>query len=308
MKFSRRNLINNIFYTIKPLIPRRLQILIRRDIVQKQRDQSKAVWPIDVEAKKKPSNWVGWPDGKQFAFVLMHDVDTQVGHDNCLKLMQIEKELGIWSTFYFVPERYTISEETITTLKQNGFGVGVHGLTHDGKLFKNKKIFNHRAHRINQYLAKWETTGFSSPSMHHNLGWMHKLNIEYGTSTFDTDPFEPQPFGVKTIFPFVVQGKNGHQYVELPYTLVQDHTLFVLMQEKDSSIWNKKIDWIAENGGMALLNSHPDYMHFEETPCPFGKYPVKLYTQFLQSIKSTYSNKYINGLSKSIAQILLKCK
>jgi hypothetical protein len=35
-----------------------------------------------------------------------------------------------------------------------------------------------------------------SSFMHHNLKWLASLNIKYSISTFDTDPFEPQPDGV----------------------------------------------------------------------------------------------------------------
>ena len=69
--------------------------------------------------------------------------------------------------------------------------------------------------------------------MHHNLEWIGKLDIEYDLSTFDTDPFEPQPDGVGTIFPFWVERKDGRSgYVEMPYSLVQDFTLFLLMKEE----------------------------------------------------------------------------
>ena len=67
-----------------------------------------------------------------------------------------------------------------------------------------------------------------------------------------------------TIIPFWVS-KDGFQkgYVELPYTLPQDFTLFILMKEKNIEIWKQKLDWIAEYGGMVLLNTHPDYMNFD---------------------------------------------
>ena len=52
-------------------------------------------------------------------------------------------------------------------------------------------------------------------------------------------------------------------YVELPYTLPQDSTLFLLLREKTNGIWKTKLDWIAQHGGMALLNTHPDYMRFD---------------------------------------------
>jgi hypothetical protein len=34
------------------------------------------------------------------------------------------------------------------------------------------------------------------------------------------------------------------------------------MREKNIDIWKRKLDWIVENEGMALLITHPDYMNF----------------------------------------------
>ena len=45
---------------------------------------------------------------------------------------------------------------------------------------------------------------FRSPAMQHK-SWLHELEVEYAKSTFDTDPFEPQPDAARTIFPFWVQ-------------------------------------------------------------------------------------------------------
>ena len=104
-----------------------------------------------------------------------------------------------------------------------------------------KKVFNERAIRINQYLKDWEAVGFRSPAMHHNLDWLHKLQIMYDASTFDTDPFEPQSDGARTIFPFWVNGDSfQNSYLELPYTLAQDFTLFILLKEKNIKLWIKK--------------------------------------------------------------------
>ncbi len=130
---------------------------------------------------------------------------------------------------------------------------------HDGKLYQSEKIFRKRAQNINGYIKDWNAVGFRSPAAHHNLDWTHYLNIEYDSSTFDTDPFEPQSDGSGTIFPFWVKGNSSQKgYVELPYTLSQDFSLFILMKEDNIDIWKKKLDWIAERGGMALLDVHPD--------------------------------------------------
>jgi hypothetical protein len=44
--------------------------------------------------------------------------------------------------------------------------------------------------------------------MYHDLELLHHLDIEYDASTFDTDPFEPQPDGMGTIFPFWVPNQD----------------------------------------------------------------------------------------------------
>ena len=195
--------------------------------------------------------------------VLSHDVDTQKGHDRAYDLLKIEKNLGFKSAFNFVPERYTVSKKLIEQIKKEGFEVGVHGLKHDGKLFKSRKIFKEQAQRINHYLEDWQSEGFTAPSMICNLEWIHDLKIKHSTCTFDTDPFEPIPNPSGTIFPFAVNNPiTGHTFIELPYTLPQDHALFIILQETDIDIWKQKLEWIVGCGGMALLNTHPDYMGF----------------------------------------------
>ena len=295
--------LNRIFYLIKPLIPRSFQLALRRYVALRKRESYNHIWPIDKAAGKKPSGWSGWPDNKRFALILTHDVDTGRGQERCRNLATLEKDLGFRSSFNFVPERYTVSVELRHYLSNNGFEVGVHGLLHDGKLYQSREIFLKRAARINQYIAEWGAAGFRSPSMHYNLLWIHDLNIEYDASTFDTDPFEPQSDGVGTIFPFFVQGSNVQKgYVELPYTLTQDFTLFVLMKEKTINIWKQKVDWIVENGGMVLLNTHPDYMNFEGEHCGLEEYPYAFYEEFLRYIKSRYNNQYWHVLPNQIAR------
>jgi hypothetical protein len=191
-------------------------------------------------------------------------------------------------------------------LESNGFEVGAHGLNHDGKLFRSREIFLRRAARINQYLKEWQSVGFRSPAMHHNLDWIHDLNIQYDASTFDTDPFEAQPDGVGTIFPFWVNKNSNAGYVELPYTLPQDFTLFMLMKEPTINIWRKKLDWIASKGGMALLITHPDYMCFATNKESADTYPVNRYKEFLNYVRTRYQGIYWPVLPKEIADFTRK--
>jgi predicted glycosyltransferase len=301
------NLRNKIFYTIKPLIPRTIQIYLRRSIIRRKRGLYTDVWPIDKKAGRPPEDWHGWPDKKQFALVLMHDVETEKGQKNCYNLISMEKQLGFCSSFNLVPERYKVSPELRQYLKKSGFDVGVHGLRHDGKYYISRKIFQERTVRINHYLKEWDSVGFSSPSMLRDLEWLHDLNIEYDVSTFDTDPFEPQHDGVGSIFPFrVPHPSNNKGYVELPYTLPQDFTLFIIMREKTIDIWKQKLDWIAEKGGMALLITHPDYMNFEGTNLGDEEYPVEYYIELLEYIKTKYKGQYWSALPREMAHFWIK--
>ena len=294
---------NRLFYTFKPLIPRQMQIFLRRQIAAYKRSRVAAIWPIDPSSNKLPADWTGWPDGKKFAVVLSHDVDTQKGHDRVHSLAEIEMEKGFRSSFNFVPERYTVSNSLLEDLRNRRFQLCVHGLNHDGKLFFSRNIFNERAVRINDYLANWQAEGFTSTSMHHNQDWLHDLMITHSISTFDTDPFEPQPDGAGTVFPYWVQnGAKLEGYLELPYTLPQDHLLYVILQEKSIDIWKRKVDWIAQNGGMVLLNTHSDYMSFDPGITGREEYPIGYYSDLLEYIQTNYKDQYWHALPKEMAR------
>lgn len=297
--------LTSTYYHLKPVIPRRFQIWMRSKVARRQRHANAKVWPILEKAGRLPDLWPGWPQKKSFALVLTHDVETAQGQNKCRPLIELEKSMGLRSSFNFVPERYVVSSELRTHLTEEGFEVGIHGLNHDGKLYSSKRIFQKRADKINHYLKTWEAVGFRSPAMHHNLEWIHYLNIEYDLSTFDTDPFGPQPDGVETIFPFWVQNKlfqNG--YVELPCTMPQDFLLFVLMKVRGIKEWKNKLDWIAAHKGMVLLNTHPDYMKFYGGKPGFEEYPIRYYLELLNYIETKYKNCYWNALPRQISTFL----
>lgn len=295
--------VNEAFYYIKPFIPRRLQIELRRKQAGLILRRCRQSWPIDEKAGRPPAGWSGWPAGKRFALVLTHDVDTERGHDRTLDLVALEEKLGFRSSFNFVPLRYSVSSRLRESLEKKGFEVGVHGLYHDGKYYTSKKNFLERALKINYYLKQWNAVGYRAPSMLHKLEWFHEFSIEYDASTFDTDPFEPDSMGMGTIFPFFVKGNNGHKgYFELPYTLPQDFTVFVLLQNRNIDIWKSKLDWIIQKGGMALVNVHPDYMYFGTRTPGYEEYPSRYYEDLLAYIKSNYAGQYWHALPKEVAR------
>jgi hypothetical protein len=294
-------------------------------------------------SERPPENWPGWPDRKKFAVVLTHDVERQRGLDHVKQLADLEMKLGFRSSFNLVPEgEYTVSPDLRNWLIDRDFEVGVHDLNHDGKLYSSRSGFMRKAERINQHLRDWNALGFRSGFMLHNLDWLAALDVHYDASTFDTDPFEPQPDGVGTIFPFWVPAPAARQpgvrcqksgglstsetlnsqplvapesgeggstinhprggYVELPYTLPQDSTLFLLLREESSAIWKRKLDWVADKGGMALMNVHPDYMSFVEAPERGHVFNASLYSEFLEYVKQTYGDSFWSALPREIAR------
>jgi hypothetical protein len=196
-----------------------------------------------------------WPHGNKFALVLTHDIETAEGQEFAIQVADLEERLGFRSSFNFVPEKYELDLHLIDTLRERGFEIVVHGLKHDGKLFNSRRVFIERAERINRYLREFGAVGFRSPLMMRNPEWMQSLEIEYDLSFFDTDPYEPIPGGCMSIWPFMIG-----RFIELPYTLVQDSTLSHVLRESTPRIWLEKIAYIEQHHGMALLNSHPDYL------------------------------------------------
>ena len=296
-------LLTRLYYRCKRFIPRRLRLSLRRVHARRILRSCGSTWPIKQSSARKPKHWPGWPGGQGFAFVLTHDVEGRRGLDRVRALAELEMELGFRSSFNFVPEgAYVVPAHLRTWLNGRGFEVGVHDLHHDGSLFRSQSDLHQQAPRINQHLKEWGAVGFRAGFMFHELDWIRAFDIEYDASTFDTDPFEPQPQGADTIFPFLVPPKDGRPgYVELPYTLAQDSTLFLFLQQPTADIWKRKLDWIAEQEGMALVNVHPDYIAFNGSPSS-SEFPLERFRDLLTYVKHRYADIFWNVVPRDLAR------
>ena len=297
-----------LYYILKPYLPWRLRNAVRRVSAIWTRRRFRAVWPINEASGYTPANWTGWPDSKSFSVVLTHDVEGSAGLAKCRQLAELEMELGFRSSFNFIPEGdYAVPTELREWLIANGFEVGVHDLKHDGKLYHSRSEFEEKAVHINRYLREWNARGFRSGFMLHELDWIHDLDISYDASTFDTDPFEPQPDSAGTIFPFRVKppvdSKRGG-YVELPYTLPQDSTLFLVLGEQSPRVWLQKADWVASHGGMVLVNVHPDYVRFHGEASAASTYPASHYRDFLLHLRTRHAGAYWHVLPRQVATMI----
>ena len=313
---------HRVYYLLKPYVPWRARMWLRRRLALYQRERNRATWPINEAAGRRPADWPGWPNGEKFAFVLSHDVEGPEGLANVRKLAELEMSLGYRSVFNFIPEgSYAVPKALRDWLVENGFEVGVHDLEHDGRLFASESGFEAKAQRINTHLREWGAGGFRSGFMLRNLDWLHRLDVRYDASTFDTDPFEVQSDGTATIFPFWISAGDNHAYrrlepvpnnlggyVELPYTLPQDSTLFLVLREKSPRIWKEKLDWVARRGGMALVNVHPDYLQFEgDAPSP-RKFPVSHYAELLRHAGGAHRGTFWQPLPGELADYVARIR
>ncbi len=199
-----------------------------------------------------------WPDDAEFAFVLTHDVETAEGLRRARQIADLEEELGFRSSWNIVPYKYPVDRGLLRDLRARGFEIGVHGYNHDGRLFTSRAVFDRRLPAIQAALESFGAVGFRAPMVHRNLAWLQSLDIEYDASCFDADPFQAMPGGVGGVWPFI-----AGRFVELPYTLPQDHTLFIALGERDGRIWHRKLRYLAQLRGMALPITHPDYLDNE---------------------------------------------
>ena len=258
------------YYALKPLVPRSVQLRMRRRYARRQAARPFPAWPIEPilvdaandalrlrlregEADRTPI--IGyWPAPHRSACVLTHDVEGPRGIQNIPRVREIERRHGLVSCWNFVAEDYPIPSGTFESLRDEGCEIGLHGIKHDGKLFQSRARFEADLPKIHSYLERWDAVGLRSPATHRRAPWMHELGCLYDSSFPDTDPFEPQPGGCCSILPFMFG-----DVVELPMTMVQDHTLWEILQRRTADLWRQKAAWIVANHGLINLNTHPDY-------------------------------------------------
>jgi len=258
------------YYLVRPLMPRRLQIWLRRRYTRVQAGSCFPRWPIEsglhdffdlvveilAQLAEAPVPTIApWPAGYAWALVLTHDVEHAGGWTVVEPIVELERAHGVRSSFNLVPRRYEVEPERVSALSAEGFEIGVHGLHHDGRDLASLAELNARLPEMHAARSRWNASGFRSPSLHRRWEWMSLLGFEYDSSYPDTDPFEPQAGGCCSWLPFF-----NRATVELPLTLTQDHTLFVLLRHPDEAAWVQKTEFLRSRGAMALINTHPDYL------------------------------------------------
>jgi glycosyltransferase involved in cell wall biosynthesis/peptidoglycan/xylan/chitin deacetylase (PgdA/CDA1 family) len=285
------------FYKLRPLIPSSMRRLLQR--IRNRNIETPNAWyevPEMIELFASYEAKSIWPDQAEYSLVLTHDVETLEGMRLAPKIAALETALGLRSSWNIVPYKYKIDQGIIRELRQQGHEIGIHGYNHDGRLFMSKEIFDSRVPAIQRAIEEYGAVGFRAPMVHRNLHWMQVLNIDYDASCFDVDPYQAMPGGVGSLWPFLV-GK----FVELPYTLPQDHTLFLSLNHTTDQVWRDKLSTIRRYHGMALMLTHPDYLaspklkdlyyrflvHTKESGTPWHVLPREMAKWFRENLEST---------------------
>jgi peptidoglycan/xylan/chitin deacetylase (PgdA/CDA1 family) len=258
------------YYRVKNFIPVRLRHRINSVAIRARHHHDFPHWPCEsvlmefwrdwlrgsLEALGLSDGWhIGfWPAGANCCIVLTHDVESPLGIDRMERMADLEEKYGFRSAWNLPLAQYPIDWNQVARLRARGFEFGAHGLSHDGRLFRSWKDFAELAPSLETLAREHGLAGFRAPSTLRRAEWIGTMAFDFDSSFADTDPYEPQPGGTCSVFPFHLLG-----IVELPYTLAQDHTLIHLLRRSPLQVWTAKAQWIAALGGMILTLTHPDY-------------------------------------------------
>jgi len=278
---GRSALSRRAYYRLRPLLPRRAQIALRRALAPVQARSAFPRWPAEpalhdlgglvlaavADAAGAPVPVLApWPAGHDWALVLTHDAETAKGRDAIARVRAVEQRHGLRSSWNLVPERYDVDDALVAGLHAEGCEVGVHGLRHDGRDLESAATLARRLPAMRAWAERWGAVGFRAPATHRVWDWMPGLGFAYDSSSPDTDPYEPMAGGCCSWLPFF-----NADLIELPITLPQDHTLFVILR-RDEALWLEKVALLRDRGGMALLITHPDYLTDDEALDAYARF------------------------------------
>lgn len=226
-----------------------------------------------------PFKRLSWPEDKQYALILTHDIEGAGNWKWVRIIAEIEKEYGFRSSWNVTYGFYKIDYATLDWLIENGFEIGLHGYNHDNKLsFLSEDRIRWRIESSYPLIKQYNITGFRSPSWLRSETLFKVLQdyFIYDCSVLDVDYISPGGIGgCCSIFPY-----NIGKLVELPTTLPYELPIqFGVAQSNLNSFWSQKIQWIKKNKGAIVVNTHPDPYYGGSQPM------VNMYKSFLEKFK-----------------------
>ena len=281
--FQATTLSKTLYYALRPFLPVAVRRHIQRAYLRGWKEIAFPRWPIDrtVDAcldrllalsmsaqgiQSVPFVWF-WPDGAESCTIMTHDVEHLSGRDFCSRLMDLDDAAGIKSSFQIVPEgRYPVPTAFLDDIRDRGFEINVHDLNHSGRLFSSWEDFCRAAERINEYGRQFGAVGFRSGALYRNQAWFDGLDFSYDMSVPSVAHLDPQRGGCCTVMPFFI-GK----ILEIPVTMIQDYTLFHILNDYSIDIWRHQLGGIIQHHGLANFIVHPDYVRVKRAQATYQR-------------------------------------
>ena len=267
-----RPMVWKLYYRLRPFLSVAIRKHLQRVHLRNWKEIRVPKWPVDRTVERLlerllvlsmkargvhrvPFVWF-WPDGMTNCALMTHDVEHLAGRNFCSQVMDLDDSVGIKASFQIVPEeRYPVSEAFLEEIRVRGFEINVHDLNHDGGLFSTHGEFLRRVERINEYGRMYGALGFRSGAIYRNQAWYGALEFSYDMSVPSVAHLDPQRGGCCSVMPFFI-GK----ILELPLTMIQDYSLFHILNDYSIDLWKQQIDAIAGKHGLVSFIVHPDYI------------------------------------------------
>lgn len=271
-ELSATPVLRKAYYKLRPMLPLSVRKHFQRLCLRDWNQIPFPHWPVDLSVDllfenllrlllkfhgvdQIPFIWF-WPNGFPSCAIMTHDVEGLSGWEFCSALMDLDESYGIKTSFQLVPEgQYPVSSDFLDSIRDRGFEINVHDLNHDGLLFSDGKLFLQRAERINRYAREFGAAGFRSAVLYRNLDWLDALDFDYDMSVPSVGHLEGQRGGCCSIMPFFI-GK----ILELPLTTTQDYSLFHILGQYSTELWERQIALITQKNGLVSFIIHPDYL------------------------------------------------
>jgi peptidoglycan/xylan/chitin deacetylase (PgdA/CDA1 family) len=225
-------------------------------------------WPIDASVETLrfvarrlqglDTRAADWPDGKQSAFVVSHDVDTPKGLALAEEVGRFEADLGLRATWFIVGDVHAGRPTVARALAEMGHEIGLHGDRHDNTLaYEPRHRMAARLERFRTTQAELGITGFRAPSLLETAALRQELrrSFAYASDIPDTevDSLIAPRRGCGSCLPFERDG-----LLEIPITLPLEDKLIMRAMTGDEifRFWREKAAWIQQAGGVVQLALH----------------------------------------------------
>ena len=275
---------DRIYYWIRPVLSVNVRKHLQRFRLRGWKQLAFPDWPVDATVDELMRHTMGvvvrssslarlpfiwfWPEGHASCTTLTHDVEGQGGLEFFETLMDIDDQHGLKASYQLIPERSEDAWQRAASIRDRGCEVNLHDLNHDGLLYRDKASFLERAKRINALVKQYGCSGFRAGAMYREQDWYEAFDFEFDMSVPSVAHLEPQRGGCCTVMPYFVG-----DILELPLTTTQDYSLFFILNDFSTGLWEEQIARILEQNGLISVITHPDYLVTERAR--------KVYTQLL---------------------------